>query len=94
LEFGLSHPASVATPALDESIRALSFEQAMKELEDIVRAIETGSADLEASLQAYTRGTALQQHCQNKLAEARLRVESIIKSEHGTRTVPFETTSE
>lgn len=59
----------------------LSFEQALKELETIVRKLEGSSGDLEASIDDYVRGTELKKFCQQKLADARLKVESILKAE-------------
>lgn len=78
---------NMAEAALD----SLSFEQAMKELEDIVRRLESGGGDLEKSIADYARGTALQQHCQKKLESARLKVESIVKAQDGgLSAVPFD----
>jgi len=71
-----------------EGIAAMSFEQALKALEDIVRRLESGSGDLEAALGDYARGTALKEHCQEKLAEARLKVEAIMKTADGVSTAP------
>jgi len=58
-------------------IAALSFEQALAELEKIVRDLETGKAGLEESIKLYERGVALRQHCETKLKDAQLRVEKI-----------------
>lgn len=69
--------------AQTSDIDGMSFEQAMKELEAIVRRMESASGDLEASIKDYVRGTALQQHCQKKLADAKLRIETIIKEQSG-----------
>mgnify|MGYP002781066366 CR=1 FL=1 len=69
----------------------MSFEQALKELETIVRKLESGSGDLESSINDYVRGTQLKEYCQNKLADARLRVESILKTQDGeVLTQPFD----
>jgi exodeoxyribonuclease VII small subunit len=64
-------PADVAT---------LSFEQAMKELEDIVRRLESGQVKLDEAVAAYERGAALKAHCEGKLAEAKMKVEKITGS--------------
>lgn len=61
-----------------------SFEDALKELEAIVRKLEGGNQDLEASINDYVRGTELQAYCQKKLADARLKVESIMKAADGS----------
>src|SRR5437868_10976673 len=69
----------------------ISFEQALKELESIVRKLESGSGDLEASINDYVRGTELKEYCQKKLADARLKVESILKNPDGNLALkPFE----
>jgi exodeoxyribonuclease VII small subunit len=78
----------VNTAALSDNI---SFEQALKELESIVRKLESGSGDLEASINDYVRGTQLKEFCQKKLADARLKVESILKTQDGSLTLqPFD----
>ncbi|MDE3060549.1 MAG: exodeoxyribonuclease VII small subunit [Pseudomonadota bacterium] len=68
-----------------------SFEAALKELEAIVRKLESGSGDLEASINDYVRGTELKAFCQEKLKAARLKVESILKTADGNLALkPFE----
>jgi exodeoxyribonuclease VII small subunit len=64
--------------ASDEDIAALSFEQALAELEKIVGELESGRTDLEQSIGAYERGAKLKAHCESKLKEAQLRVERIV----------------
>ena len=66
-----------------KDLDGLSFEDALKELEAIVRKLESGSGNLEASINDYVRGTELKAYCQQKLADARLRVESILKTQDG-----------
>ena len=74
------------------SLESLSFEQALAELEAIVKKLENGQGELEQSIADYTRGTALKAHCQQKLDDARLRVEQIVKQANGSlSTKPFET---
>jgi len=65
-------------------IEGLTFEAALAELEAIVQRLERGQLDLEASIEAYERGTALRRHCAAKLEEARLRVEKITFEKDGT----------
>lgn len=75
----------------NEDIAAMSFEQAMQELETIVRKLESGDASLENSLNDYARGTALKAHCQKTLDEAKLKVEKIMADEQGTlKTAAFD----
>ncbi len=71
-----------AAPTHD-GIAKMSFEEAMAELETIVRKLESGEASLENSLNDYSRGTALKAHCQKTLDEARLKVEKIVADEQG-----------
>jgi exodeoxyribonuclease VII small subunit len=59
-------------------IAALSFEQALAELEKIVGELESGQAPLERSIEVYERGAALKAHCETRLEAARLRVEKIV----------------
>jgi exodeoxyribonuclease VII small subunit len=60
-----------------DDIAALGFEEAMKELEKIVRDLESGQVKLDDAVKAYERGAALKQHCESKLQEARTKVEKI-----------------
>jgi exodeoxyribonuclease VII small subunit len=69
------------TTAID--IAALSFEQALAELEKIVAELESGQAPLERSIEVYERGAALKAHCEAKLEAARLRVEKIVVGAQG-----------
>jgi exodeoxyribonuclease VII small subunit len=69
----------------------MSFEQALAELEKIVQDLERGQLDLDAAIRAYERGTALKEHCQQKLQEARLRVERITLGPDGSaRSEPLD----
>lgn len=61
----------------------MSFEQALKELELIVRKLEGGQGELESAIADYERGTALQNHCQKKLADAKMKVDKIIQTADG-----------
>ncbi|MBS0563658.1 MAG: exodeoxyribonuclease VII small subunit [Proteobacteria bacterium] len=57
--------------------REVTFEAAMAELEDVVRKLESGSVELEKSIELYERGAALKALCEKKLKEAEERVEKI-----------------
>jgi exodeoxyribonuclease VII small subunit len=65
-------------------VSALSFEDALSELEQIVRALESGQQKLEDAISAYERGAALRRHCEAKLAEAEARVAAIVEHADGT----------
>lgn len=72
-------------------IAAMSFEEALAELESIVQRLERGQLDLEASIAAYERGTLLRQHCAEKLRQAQLRVEKLTLDREGNpKLQPFE----
>ncbi|MGL6188356.1 MAG: exodeoxyribonuclease VII small subunit [Holosporales bacterium] len=55
----------------------ISFEEALKELENLVRQLEEGKISLEQAVSAYERGMKLKNHCEEKLHQARMRVEQI-----------------
>lgn len=55
----------------------LSFEEALRQLEDIVSVLERGDISLDEAIAAYEKGTSLKAHCQKRLEEARLKVEKI-----------------
>lgn len=71
------------TPSLPPDIASLSFEEALKMLEDIVRQLESGQVRLEEAVTAYERGTLLKRHCEQRLAEARAKVEKISVGPNG-----------
>lgn len=61
----------------NKDISTLSFEQAMSELAKITALLEKGEVDLDNAIKYYERANLLQVHCQNRLKDAQLRVESI-----------------
>ena len=65
-------------------IAALSFEQALAELEKIVGQLESGQAPLEESIALYERGARLKAHCEARLEAARLKVEKIVVGRDGS----------
>ena len=71
---------AAATPA----IAGMSFEDALAELERIVRGLEAGQQKLEDAIGAYERGAQLRRHCEAKLAEAEARVQAIVAAADGT----------
>lgn len=68
----------------NKDIDGLSFEDALKELETIVRQLEQGQVKLDEAIAAYERGAQLKQHCERKLAEAKAKVEKITLAADGT----------
>lgn len=70
----------------------LSFEDAMKQLEEVVRALESGNVELEKSIALYEQGARLRAHCERKLKEAEEKVAMITLGPDGepTGTNPVE----
>ncbi len=68
------------------AIDAMSFEDALKELEDIVRNLESGQAKLDDAIRSYERGAALKRHCEAKLRDAQVKVEKIVQAPDGKVT--------
>ena len=73
-------------------ISALSFEEALRALEDVVRKLESGEAPLDQSIELYARGDALRKHCQARLDAAQARIEAIVTDREGNAagTRPFD----
>ncbi|MGI9394169.1 MAG: exodeoxyribonuclease VII small subunit [Boseongicola sp.] len=76
----------------DQAVADMSFEEAMKALEDVVGRLEAGEVPLEDSIKLYERGAELKAHCQKKLAEAEEKVAQISLDENGqpTGTTPVD----
>ena len=59
------------------------YENAMKELEDIVARMERGELKLEESLQLFERGMALTEQCRKMLESAELKVKNLLEKNSG-----------
>ena len=73
----------MAEPALPSDIAAMSFEDALAELEQIVKRLEAGSGKLNDAITSYERGALLKRHCEAKLREAQARVDKIVVGADG-----------
>lgn len=71
--------AAKATP-----VKEMSFEEALAELETIVRQLEQGDVELEKSIAIYERGAELKKHCEARLKSAELKVEQIVQGSDGS----------
>lgn len=72
-------------------IAKLSFEEALEKLEEIIDRLEGGEVNLDDSIDIYTRGTALRLHCENKLKDAKARIDKIVeRPDGGLGTAPAE----
>ena len=61
----------------------VSFEDAMKRLDEIVMQMEQGNATLDESLAMFEEGTALVNFCSKKLDDAELKVVRLMKGDDG-----------
>jgi exodeoxyribonuclease VII small subunit len=73
-------------PGVPPDIAAMSFEDALAELEQIVRRLEGGQVKLDEAILSYERGAQLKQHCERKLSEAQQRVDRIVIGSDGAVT--------
>jgi len=76
----------------DTKIGAMSFEQALAALEQVVNRLESGEVPLDESIGLYERGETLRSHCQARLDAAQARIDKIVAGADGraTGTVPFD----
>ncbi|ALS99644.1 exodeoxyribonuclease VII small subunit [Lacimicrobium alkaliphilum] len=67
----------------------LSFEEALKELEQIVEQMEQGELPLEQALQQFERGVELTRLSQNRLRQAEQKVQQLLQQQGQSELVPF-----
>lgn len=63
-----------------------SFETNLKELEEIVHALEDGNVSLEQMLELFEKGIALTRSCTNQLDKAEQKINILVKRENGEMT--------
>ena len=66
----------------NNDLEKLTFEKAMKELEELVDSLDKGDISLDEAIAAYDRGSQLKDYCQKKLQEAKMKVETIQSSDN------------
>lgn len=64
-------------------IAGMTFEEALRALEDVVRRLEGGDVPLDESIDLYERGEDLRKHCQARLDAAQARIEKIVAGPDG-----------
>ena len=74
--------------AKEKPVDKMSFEEALAELEGIVKQLEAGEVELEKSIAIYERGASLKAHCESRLKSAELKVEQIVQGAGGISTEP------
>ena len=65
----------------DSTDTEIDFEATLKELEDLVKQMESGDLGLEDSLRAFERGVKLTRQCQAALKNAELRVRALTEND-------------
>ena len=78
--------------AQEDEVAQLSFEAALKRLEEIVRKLESGEAPLDEAIDLYSEGDRLKQQCEARLKAAQARIEKIQLGPGGAPegTAPFD----
>lgn len=76
----------------DTPIADMTFEEALRALESVVRRLESGDVPLDESIDLYERGEALRKACQARLDAAQARIEKIVQGADGkpSGTEPFD----
>ncbi len=74
-------PVSAAT-----DLSSLSFEDALRALESIVRRLESGDVPLDESISLYSQGEALRKQCTQRLADAEARIQKLTLDASGAVT--------
>lgn len=77
------HQASRPAENVGADVTDLSFEEALSQLEGIVKSLEGGRSTLAQAISEYERGTALRRYCEAKLAEAEAKVQAVVESGAG-----------
>jgi exodeoxyribonuclease VII small subunit len=62
---------------MTQNKKSLTFEEALTKLEDIVTQLEQGNVSLDEAVAAYERGSQLRKQCQERLDDARTKVDKI-----------------
>ena len=63
-----------------------TFEQSLKELEDIIEQLESGDIPLEKALKLFEEGVSLSKFCSSKLDEVERKISVLIKDQNGNYT--------
>ena len=66
-----------------------TFESALRRLEEITAELEQGDPDLDNSLKKFDEGIELVKFCNNKLEEARKKVDLLVKQDDTLKSVDF-----
>ena len=67
----------------ERAIATLSYEEAITELEGLIKRLEAGSVDLAGSIASYERGVALAAHCGQLLEATERKVDRLVLGPRG-----------
>ena len=83
---------AASMPQEPQDVSELTFEAALKRLEEIVRKLESGEASLDEAIDLYSEGDRLKQQCEARLQAAQAKIEKIQFGRDGapSGTVPFD----
>lgn len=68
---------------IDADLEALSFEEALAQLEQVVRQLENGELSLDQSLAAFRKGSELSKLCRQKLNEVERSITKLVTTDEG-----------
>lgn len=66
-----------------KEISTMSFEEALAELQSLVKELEKGEGKLDEAVETYKRGIALKEHCERKLRDAQEKIAKIVIAPDG-----------
>lgn len=69
----------------------MKFEQALSDLEELVKSLENGQLPLEDAIQAFEKGVALKTVCEEKLKQAQIKIEKVMNKNGKVDITPFDT---
>jgi len=77
---------------MSADVKEMSFEDALRELEQVVGKLERGEVPLDESIALYERGAALKKRCEAKLKDAEEKVAKLTLDGEGqpTGTAPLD----
>ena len=69
--------------SINQTIHQMGFEEALQELTNLVKKLDSDQEGLSDAINAFERGIKLKTHCEKKLQEAKLKVEKIVSDATG-----------
>lgn len=69
---------------MTQEINNMTFEQAMEELETVVRQLESGKIKLDEAVAVYERGVKLKNFCEEKLKSAKSKIDKLVIGKDGS----------